>query len=201
MKRLLYATGNSSKVYTMRRRLAGQMVEVLTLADAGVQLHVEENGATPVENALIKARAYYAATEIPAIAGDSAFYIDGLPAAQQPGLHVRRVDGRELSDEELIIHYAALARGMGGSVPARFVTGMALVDASGEKTVLIQESTRLLTDHPLKDYPHQGDPLAALCIDPGTGKYIAQLTDAEELALDEPFEKACMAFLREALAE
>lgn len=73
-----------------------------------------------------KAKAYYEYAEMPTFASDSAMYIAGLPEEKQPGLHVRRAEGRELSDEEMIEYYAKLMGNYGGSSEAWYVTGIAL---------------------------------------------------------------------------
>lgn len=39
---------------------------------------------------------------IPVFASDSGLYIEGIEAERQPGVHVRRVGGKELTDEEMI---------------------------------------------------------------------------------------------------
>ena len=45
-----------------------------------------------IENAMIKAKAYYGITQIPTIAGDTALYIEKFE--QQPGLYVHRINGK-----------------------------------------------------------------------------------------------------------
>lgn len=197
--KLFYATGNTSKIYTMRRRLVGLPVELVTPQDLGVYLDVVEDGKTADENALKKAQAYYDLLHIPTVAGDSAFYIEGLPEAEQPSLQVRRINGRNLTDEEMIAHYAAIAARMGGKVPALYVTGLALVTEAGAFTVLIEDDHILLTDTVDTKHPHNGDPIGALSLEPISGKRITALTDAESLALSKPFEEGCMVFLREHL--
>ena len=197
--KLFYATGNTSKIYTMRRRLAGLPVELVTPQDLGLYLDVVEDGKTADENALKKAQAYYDVLHIPTVAGDSAFYIEGLPEDEQPGLHVRRVNGKDLSDEEMIAHYSAVAARMGGKVPAWYVTGLALVTDKGAFTVLIEDDHILLTDTVDTEHPHNGDPIGALSLRPAGDKRITTLTDAESLALGKTFEEGCMAFLRKHL--
>lgn len=194
--KLFYATGNASKIYNMRRRLAGLPVELITPQEIGIHLDIVEDGKTADENALKKAQAYYDLLHIPTVAGDSAFYIEGLSEKQQPGLQVRRVNGRNLTDEEMIAHYSAIAANMGGKVPAWYVTGLALVTDVGVYTVLIEDDHILLTDTVDTEHPHNADPIGALSIEPLSGKRITALTDAEAQALSKPFEQGCMDFLR-----
>src|SRR4029079_13459003 len=60
-QRLLIATNNPGKVREFRRLLADIPFEVVTPAEAGVSLDVDETGSTYAENALLKARAFAAA--------------------------------------------------------------------------------------------------------------------------------------------
>ena len=73
---LLYATNNNSKIYNMKRRIANLPIEIISPKDLNIKLDVVENGNTAVENAIKKASAYYKATGIPTIAGDSGLYIE-----------------------------------------------------------------------------------------------------------------------------
>ena len=60
----------------------------------------EETGKNAIENAYIKAKTYYDKTKIISIGMDNNLYIEGLPEEKQPGTHVRRINGKELNDEE-----------------------------------------------------------------------------------------------------
>ena len=88
---------------------------------------MEETGATPQENAALKAEAYHAVSGLPSFSLDSGLYLEGVPAELQPGPYVRRVKGRELSDEEFIAYYQQLAHQYGGRLKARFINGLCVV--------------------------------------------------------------------------
>lgn len=107
---LLYATNNKSKLHNMRYRLRDYPIKVVCPGDMGVHMEVEENGKTAVENALLKARAYYDVMHFPVVAGDSGVYIDGLAVEEQPGLYARRYNGTVLSDDEMIERYIDIAK-------------------------------------------------------------------------------------------
>ena len=75
--KLFYGTGNQSKLRNMRAILAGMPIELVTPADLGIQLPaVEETGATPLENAALKAEAYHAVSGLPSFSLDSGLYLD-----------------------------------------------------------------------------------------------------------------------------
>ena len=71
-----------------------------------ININVIEDGKTPEENAIKKAKQYYDVAKIPTIAEDSGLYIDKFSEEEQPGLFVKRVNGVEgLSDEEILNYY------------------------------------------------------------------------------------------------
>ena len=51
---------------------------------------------------------------------DSGLYFDELKKEEQPGIHVRRVNGKELSDDEMIGYYASVAEKYGGKITGRY---------------------------------------------------------------------------------
>ena len=63
MKQILFATINESKVKRFQKALLENNIEMLTLKDIDTAIEIEENGSTAIENALIKARAYYNETK------------------------------------------------------------------------------------------------------------------------------------------
>lgn len=87
MNTVLLATGNAGKVRELRHLLQGS-AEVQTPGDLGLELQVEETGSTFEENAVIKAKAYFQATQMICIADDSGLCVDALSGA--PGVHSAR---------------------------------------------------------------------------------------------------------------
>ena len=70
MKRLLIATSNPAKLAEYRLLLREFALEPISLADAAIHDHPEEDGATFRENALNKARFYFARAHLPTLADD-----------------------------------------------------------------------------------------------------------------------------------
>jgi XTP/dITP diphosphohydrolase len=93
---LLIATNNPGKVREFRRLLADIPFEVVTPAEAGVSLDVDETGSTYAENALLKARAFAAAGACLALADDSGIEVDALDGG--PGMYSARFGGPGLDD-------------------------------------------------------------------------------------------------------
>jgi XTP/dITP diphosphohydrolase len=95
----LLATGNIGKLREMRELLAPLGYELVSPADFGLVLDVEETGETFEENARLKAKIYCAAMGFPSIADDSGLCVDALGG--EPGVHSKRYGGGGLSDGEL----------------------------------------------------------------------------------------------------
>lgn len=99
---LLIATGNAGKLREFRRLLDGLGLDLVSPADAGLQdFDVEESGASFEENALIKARAYAAASGLPALADDSGIEVDALDGF--PGIRSARWVGGSDRDRRLAL--------------------------------------------------------------------------------------------------
>ena len=97
--RLLLASGNPGKLRELRAILRGLPVELVGLADAGAgePPEVPETGATFLDNALQKARAYAAWSGLAAVADDSGLEVDALGGA--PGVRSARYAGLGASDQ------------------------------------------------------------------------------------------------------
>ncbi|MDR0883041.1 MAG: GNAT family N-acetyltransferase [Oscillospiraceae bacterium] len=175
MKTFTYGTGNPAKLDHMRRMLAPLPVNITGAKETGAALpDVDESGNTPPENARIKALAYYEVLRCPVFACDSGLYIDGLPDDEQPGVHVRMVEGRRLTDDEMIAHYAAIAKRLGGKAVARYRNAICLVMDDGEIYAHFGEDIASSAFY-IVDTPHakrvEGFPLDCLSVRMDTGAY------------------------------
>ncbi|MCL2405953.1 MAG: hypothetical protein FWC92_10465 [Defluviitaleaceae bacterium] len=173
--KLLYGTSNKSKIQSMKEYVAPLGIEILSLSDVSAQeLEINESGTHPLENARIKALAYYKALKIPVFSCDSGMYIHGLEDARQPGVHVRRINGRRLHDDEMIAHYAALAKEFGGSVTARYINAICLVLDEGVTheyagdDIASQQFMIVDKPHPMRS---EGFPIDSLSVDISSGMY------------------------------
>ena len=179
--KLLYGTTNQGKLEWMRRRLAPIFgLEVIGLMDMQPPLpSVQENGLTPLENARIKAWAYYEAFHCPVFSCDSGLYFEGLPQEIQPGIHVRRVGGKELTDDEMTEYYSGLAKQY-GDITARYKNAVCLVWDKEHSYESMEESLSgepfLLTarPHPKRQ---KGFPLDCLTKNIVTGAYYYDMVE------------------------
>jgi len=183
--KVLFATTNPAKIEKYGQKLAQKGIEVLTLKDIGVELKVEETGKNAIENAYLKAKAYYDATKIVTIGMDNNLFIEDLPEEKQPGTHVRRIQGKELNDDEMIEYYSNLVHDNGGKLKAKWVYGMVIYDGKEVKQFTWSKSHFYFVDEPSQKR-NPGYPLDSLAIIPEYDKYLVELTPEEK---KENFEK------------
>ena len=148
--KVLFATTNPAKIERYANKLREKNIEVLTIRDLGINLKPEETGKNAIENAYIKAKTYYDATKITTIGMDNNLFIEELPEEKQPGTHVRRVNGRELNDEEMIEYYSHLVDENGGKLTAKWVFGMVLYDGKKSKEYTWSKNHFYLVNQPCR---------------------------------------------------
>ena len=82
--KILYGTTNRAKLQAMNKSVEGLDIELIGLNDLDCELPViDENGKNPLENAEIKARAYYEAFHMPVFSCDSGLCFDELKEEDQ----------------------------------------------------------------------------------------------------------------------
>jgi len=105
---MLIATTNPHKIEEFRAILADLPYHLVGPTDVGLDLEVEETGATFAENARLKAIAYADASGLLALADDSGLEIDAL--GSEPGIYSARWAGENVSyPERFEILFARLA--------------------------------------------------------------------------------------------
>ena len=68
MQKLLVATGNAGKLRELSELLGGVPFQLVSLADVGIDVDVEETGSTLEENAALKATTYARLSGLPTLA-------------------------------------------------------------------------------------------------------------------------------------
>ena len=181
MKEILFATENESKAQRFRQKLLARNIEIITINDLKEKIDIEENGQNAIENALIKARAYQKVVNLPILAMDDNLYIDNIPNDKQPGMFVRRVNGKRLTDEQMIEYYANLAKvyGDNGKLTCRWVYGIALINNNQEKTYTWSKEDFYLVDKPSNKI-NPGYPLNSISVNKKLNKYFTDITDDEK---------------------
>ncbi len=177
--KVLFATTNPAKVGKYKEELEKKNIELITLKDLDLNLKPEENGKNCLENAYIKAKAYYDETGIISIGMDNTLFIEELPEEKQPGTHVRRINGKELTDEEMIEYYTNLVKENGGKLTAKWVYGMVVYGPQGVKEHTWSKSHFYFVDK-ASNMRNPGYPLDSIAIIPEFNKYLVELTDEEK---------------------
>lgn len=175
--KLVLASKNAKKLQEMRDILSAQGVEVVSEADVGVDVEVEETGTTFAENAYLKAHAVMEATGLPAVADDSGLCVDALNGA--PGVYSARYGGPELDD---VGRYRLLLENMRGQLDRRckFVSAICCCFPDGTKVEAQGECAGTLAYAPRGEDGFGYDPIFFL---PEQKKTFAQLTAAEKNAI------------------
>lgn len=188
---LLYGTGNPAKLESMRRAVKPLGIRILGLCDMPVKPpSVDECGNDPLDNARIKAKAYHEFYGMPVFSCDSGLYFDNVPDEIQPGVNVRRVNGKTLTDDEMTEYYSGLVKKF-GRLTARYKNAVCLILADG---TVFESMDDDISGNPflLADIPHpkkvEGYPLDRISLHIGTGKYYYELSpedySAEESSVD-----------------
>lgn len=181
MKKVLFATGNESKAERFKKGLLENDIEIITLNDIEKNIDIEENGKDAIENALIKARAYSNVYDLPVFAMDDNLYIDDIPEDKQPGMYVRRVNGKRLNDNEMIEYYSNLAHeyGKNGKLTCRWVYGIAVIKDGKESTYTWSKEDFYIVDKPSNKI-NSGYPLNTISINKKLNKYFTDMTEEDK---------------------
>lgn len=189
MKKIVFATGNPTKGKRFSKGLLKYDIEVLTLKDLDVSIDVNENGKNVIENALLKARECYKKTKMSSIGMDDSLYLENVPDEKQPGLFVRRVNGKTLTDEEMINHYTGLVKkyGIDGRINCKWIYGLAVIDENGNENVYTWDKDDFYMVSVVSDKINPGYPLNSISKYKLIDKYFTDTTeeDIEKIKVSE----------------
>lgn len=200
--KLLFATGNENKYELMKRRLEKfKDIEVIMPKHINVNINVIEDGITAEENAIKKASAYYNETKMATIAEDSGLWVEKFSKEEQPGLFVKRVNGRDdLSDEEILNYYIEKIRKIGGQTNARYKTGIVVINEEGEVfSKVIDEELFLLTEKKNDKGYIKGGLLDIISYDSINKKYFNELSKEEKSRRYEKIDEEIRQMIKEIL--
>ena len=186
MKKVLFATENESKVERFKQKLLDHNIKIISINDLNQKIEVIEDGKDAVENALIKARAYASVYNFPVFAMDDNLYIENIPNDLQPGMYVRRVNGKRLNDDEMIKYYSNLAHtyGESGRLTCRWIYGIAVVNNGLEKTYTWSKNDFYIIDRQ-SDKVNIGYPLNTISVNKILNKYFTDMTEEDKKLVQE----------------
>ena len=182
MKKIIFATGNPTKAKRFSNGLAKHDIEVISLKDLDLKLDVDESGNNAIENALKKARACFEKTKMPTIGMDDTLYLENVPADKQPGLFVRRVNGKTLNDEEMIEHYLNLVKeyGIDGKLNSKWIYGLAVINENGEESTYTWHKDDFYMVDTKSSVINPGYPLNTISKYKGIDKYFTEVSEEEK---------------------
>lgn len=196
--KVLFASNNKGKLARTRKLIAEAKLNIILVTPEEVGItnaEVIEDESTLVANAEKKARHFSELTDLPVLADDTGFFIDGV---ELDPVTVKRnaltgIDEKTLTIEEvsekMITYYANIATKHGGEVDAEWKNVLCLITA--EKQILTSEAVRpvILTAevHGNVD-PYL--PLRGLYKAKATGKYALTHNEEEEMAELKPITDA-----------
>ena len=175
--KFVLATHNPGKIREMSAILGELGVEVVSPADVGITVDVEETGTTFAENAMLKAKAICAAAGLPAIADDSGLCVDALGGG--PGVYSARYGGEGLDDKG---RYMLLLNSMRGQTTrkAHFACAIACAFPTGDELTAQGQCDGAIAFAPMGEGGFGYDPVFLV---PEMGKTFGQLTAQEKSAI------------------
>ena len=177
MQKVVFATHNTHKIQEMGKILEDYPFAWASLADFSPTPEPDENGATYLDNALLKARAACSQIGLPCLADDSGLEVMALGGA--PGLHSARFGGPgatqcqkiDLLLDELRSTTPRIVR----TREARFRCVVALAHPDGREWWNEAICPGCIADRPQGLHGFGYDPIFFL---PQHGKTMAELSDA-----------------------
>ena len=178
--KLIIGTKNKAKLVQIQGALSNLNLEVLGLPNIELPEAIED-GKTAQENGRKKALTYSKALNKVVLSMDNALYLEGLSDEQQPGINVRRIEGRtdRPTDKELLSYYSKLINSLGGEIKGYWEFAICIASPNGEieETTII--SKRNFTSKISRNVV-EGYPLESIQIDPQSGKYISEMSQEEQ---------------------
>ena len=142
MKKLIFATNNKHKVEEVRAALDG-IVDIVTLAEAGLSGEIPETANTLHGNALQKAQWVWERTHTDCFADDTGLEVEALVGA--PGVYSARYAGEHCSFDDNIDKLLAALQGQSNR-KADFRTVICLIEGGEPKYFEGRVDGQILTE-------------------------------------------------------
>jgi len=191
------ATNNQGKIERFIKLLkdAAPEVKVSIAADLGIKpFEVAETGSSLAANALLKARAYLGKVNLPILANDTGFYVEGQGLVEAPkraalaGANEAELTEAQLA-QKILDFWKNIAQKHGGRVDAAWVEAFVLVMPDGAVREASSRREVILTDQEFGT-PHIQFPMRALYISKATNQPAVTHAPAEETLEMAPVIKA-----------
>ncbi|GKX32278.1 hypothetical protein SH1V18_47580 [Vallitalea longa] len=180
---IIYGTYNPGKYKSMVKRLKGLDINLIPLNSFDRNLEeADENGKEPLDNAIAKAQAYYRQLKRPVFSCDSGLFFDNVDEDDQPGVYIKRVKGKTLTDLGMQSYYSNLASKYGGRLTAYYKNSICLIindniiykydgqDINSDKFYIVSKPHNIF---------QKGYPLDSLSVNIKTNKYYYDMDEQE----------------------
>lgn len=192
-KKVFLATRNEGKIQRFKNLLqhTGLQVDIYTPKDLALEgIEVDENEGTLVENAKIKARAYFGKVDMPILAHDAGFWVKGEGLVLAPKrIALDGADEKMLTEEKmakiLLKFWKNIARKHGGKVDAAWVEAFVLLNPDGQMRIAESQREVILTDTIFGE-AHIQMPIRSLYLSKVTNKPALKHTQKEEILEMQP---------------
>ncbi|TSC70430.1 MAG: Xanthosine triphosphate pyrophosphatase [Parcubacteria group bacterium Gr01-1014_46] len=186
--KILLATTNGGKIERFKNLLkqVDETIEGLTPTELNIKaLEIVEDGKTLLDNAKLKAQAYFGKVDIPILSNDTGFYVEGEGFVDAPKRKaLGETDENSLTNEELskvlLDFWKGVATKHGGKVNATWIEAFVILFPNGEIKEAESRREILLTDQEF-GVPHYQMPVRALYYSKATNKPAIQHTHEEEI--------------------
>lgn len=174
--KLLLATNNTGKAREYQALLSGIPFRIVTMADQGIIIEVDETGSSFEENARLKATTLATESGLLTLADDSGLEVDALDG--EPGVLSHRYAGEGASDRDRVYFLLEKLE----DIPeenraARFCCAIAIVAPDGTVDICTGECRGLITKAPRGNQGFGYDPIFFV---PEMGKTMAELSPEEK---------------------
>src|SRR3989344_5844579 len=186
--KIFLASTNKAKIgrYKNLLKYTGFEVEVFTPEDFGLEnVVVKETGETLLENALLKAKSYEGKINMPILANDTGFWVEGEGFALAPkrmamaGQSEEKISKQEVA-KNVLEFWQNLATKYGGKVDAAWKESFVLLNTDGKIYSANSKREMILTNE-IVGQPSLEMPIRALCISKASNKYVLLHTLEDEL--------------------
>ncbi|MEE0944114.1 MAG: XTP/dITP diphosphatase [Clostridia bacterium] len=172
--RIIAATKNKGKIREIAEILGELGIEVISQADAGIDVEIIESGTTFAENARIKAEAVSLLCNDAVLADDSGLCVEALDGA--PGVFSARYSGEHATDSQ---NTQKLLNNLAGEIKrdAYFESAIVLIFPDGRELCTSGRVTGRITTEPFGGGGFGYDPVF-FCTE--LGKTFGEATDEEK---------------------
>ncbi len=191
--KVFLATSNTGKIDRFKKLLEHAVagIEVFTPQSLHIaSIEVDETGSTLAENAKLKASAYFGKVDMPILANDTGFYVEGEGFIDTPkrialGDSNETILSNEAISNKVLEFWKGIATKHGGKVDAAWIESFVVMFPNGKVS---EESARrevILTDKEWGVPPLQM-PVRALYVSKITNKPAIQHTKEAEISEMQP---------------